>query len=97
MTTKKILLDHYADTHEVFHITPDGHFIEQVQDCESIVNNCRVLADKPPDKDFRHVASIPAWVMDKAFREGWFHDEKAWKKWVNDPANSKFRVHGGRV
>jgi hypothetical protein len=30
-------------------------------------------------------------------REGWFHDDKAWERWLNDRDNRDFRVWEGRV
>lgn len=56
-----------------------------------------VRNDLPPGKDWRAVATIPPFVMNRAFREGWFHDEKAWRKWGNDPDNAYFRLWRGRL
>lgn len=98
MSSKKWLLDSRDTRQEIFHADGAGNFtIETRQDCAPIVAACAILADEPPDKDFRHVAKIPATVFDKAMREGWLHDEQAWKKWLNDPDNRKFRTWGGRV
>lgn len=49
------------------------------------------------EKDLRNMAVIPESVRARALREGWYFDEKAWQRWVNDADNSRLRVHGGRV
>jgi hypothetical protein len=43
------------------------------------------------------MAVIPDSVKARAFREGWYFDETAWKRWMNDIDNRKLRVSGGRV
>ena len=45
--------------------------------------------------EMRKVANIPPDVLARAFKEGWFHDPQAWRKWANDPANAGFRVWEG--
>jgi hypothetical protein len=35
-------------------------------------------------------------VVEKAMREGWFHDDAAWARFLNDADNKKFRVWQGR-
>lgn len=46
-------------------------------------------------KDMRHLAVVPDSVRARALREGWYFDEKAWKRWMNDSDNSRLRVSGG--
>ncbi len=46
-------------------------------------------------KEMRKVANIPPDVLARAFKEGWFHDPQAWRRWANDPANAGFRVWEG--
>jgi hypothetical protein len=43
------------------------------------------------------VAEIPMIVYEQAVREGWDDDDAAWKRWLNDPGNSAFRITSGRV
>jgi hypothetical protein len=71
--------------------------IVETEDCGPITEAAKVMADQPPGKDFRHVAYVPTHVMDRAFREGWFNDPAAWKRWLNDPDNRAFRTGSGRV
>ena len=63
----------------------------------AILAAARIVADVPPGQDFRHAAFIPDVVLERAFREGWFHDRAAWKRWANDPANAGFRTWRGRL
>lgn len=48
-------------------------------------------------KDVRNLAVIPDSVKSRALREGWYFDEKAWKRWMNDIDNRKLRVSEGRA
>lgn len=100
MSAKKALLEHYGYKAEIIHMDDDnsGNFsIETVQDVSPIIKAAAILADEPPGKDFRHAAYIPDYVMDQAFREGWFNDAKKWKQWANDPENRAFRTWQGRL
>ena len=83
---------------KIVHHEQDGRtLIETRQDVEPILDAAKLLADEAPGKDFRHAAFIPDVVLEQAFREGWFHDPAAWKRWANDPANARFRTWAGRL
>lgn len=100
MSSKSALLDHFGYKAEVFHAdpyNPDNFIIETVQDVDPILKAASILADEPPGKDFRHAAFIPDYIMDQAFKEGWFNDRKKWKDWANDPNNKRFRTWQGRL
>ena len=56
-----------------------------------------MLEENKPGKDFRHVAEVPIIIYNKAVREGWVNDPKAWKKWLNNPDNKLFRTWKGKV
>lgn len=43
----------------------------------------------------RHLARVPMTVYEQSILERW--DDNKWRQWLNDPDNSAFRVHGGRV
>ena len=81
----------------LYHETDGRTLIETRQDVEPILDAARMLADEAPGKDFRHAAFSPDVVLEQAFREGWFHDAAAWKRWANDPANARFRTWPGRL
>lgn len=100
--SKEILLAAYGDQLArrklIYHGTENGQTtVEMRQDCGPIVEAAKIITDRPPGKDFRHVAFIPEAVINQAMCEGWFHDEAAWKKWANDPDNRALRTHGGRL
>lgn len=40
---------------------------------------------------------IPQSVVAEAMRDGWYHDEAKWKRWINDSDNSYLRVTRGNV
>jgi hypothetical protein len=48
-------------------------------------------------KDVRNMAVIPDSVKARALREGWYWDDKAWTRWMNDIDNRKLRVCEGRA
>ena len=48
-------------------------------------------------KDVRNMAVIPDSVKARALREGWYWDDAAWKRWMNDIDNRKLRVCEGRA
>jgi hypothetical protein len=97
--SKSALLDILPDARrKVIRHEEDGRtYVETRQDVEHVIAAARVLADAPPGKDFRHVGFVPLTVMDQAFNEGWFHDPRAWKRWLNDPDNDCFRTWKGRL
>ena len=61
----------------------DGkQWVETRQDTEPVARAANLLATHAEvDKDFTRVALIPSTDLDRAFLEGWFHDEDAWRKW----------------
>lgn len=77
----------------------DGvHIIETRQDCEPIIDWVKSYRDQYVRDDvFTHVARIPTAIIGQAMNEGWFHDEAAWKRWLNAPENECFRIWQGSV
>lgn len=98
-TEREILLDRTATTAEIFHydFAEDVARIIEVEDTGPLLQAASIMADQPPGAEFRHAAYIPQHVLNRAFREGWFHDRAAWKRWANDPDNAKFRTWKGRL
>ena len=99
MSNRTELLSFYNGTAEYFHYdaAEDRVIIEDVQDCEPVIEAAKRLSEQTPGEDFRHVAFIPDFVMRKAMREGWANDNEAWRKWANDPDNKAFRTWPGRI
>lgn len=86
----------------VLHARPEDPFgdfaIQTVEDVEPIIDSVKVLEENQDQKaHMRHVARVPVTVVEQAMREGWFHDQAKWNKWLNDPAHKDFRVWKGRV
>jgi hypothetical protein len=75
----------------------DHYVIYTEQDVEHVMDFCHAKADDTPGAVFRHVAEIPLVFLDQAFNEGWLHDEKQLKKWLNDRDHYRFRTWGGRL
>lgn len=77
----------------------DGTFhLSTEQDLESVVEENKYLRENQTGKEqFRLAARVPVHVVEQAFREGWFHDDDAWKKWMNDAENRDHRVWEGRI
>ena len=97
--SKSALLELVPDARRkvVYHEQDGRTLVETRQDVEPILEAAKILAAGPPGKDFRHAALIPDVVLEQAFREGWFHDKAAWKRWANDPANANLRTWPGRL
>lgn len=97
--SKSALLDAVADARRqtILHEEDGRAWIESRQDVAPIIAAARIVAELPPDKDFRHAAYIPESELNRAFTEGWFHDRAAWKRWANDPANACYRTWPGRL
>jgi hypothetical protein len=101
MSSRKRLLETVDDgrLHLLHHDTenPTHVIVEELEDCEPIIEAAKRLSDAAPSKEFRHAAFIPHFVMAKATREGWLNDPQAWKRWANDPDNECFRTWKGRL
>ncbi len=97
--SKSHLLDVVADSRRVtIQHEQDGKiYFESRQDVAPIIKAASDMWDDKPPLDMRHVALIPEAVLNQAFNEGWFHDESAWKRWANDPANACYRTCAGTI
>lgn len=81
------------------HVEADGTFhLSSEQQLDNIVAaNKRLRENQTGKEHFRLAARVPVHVCEKAMREGWFHDDDAWKKWMNDGENRDHRVYEGRI
>lgn len=97
--SKSALLDMLPDRgrQTIYHEEDGRTWIETRQDVSTIIAAAKIIAEEAPGKDFRHVAFVPESELNRAFTEGWFHDDAAWKRWLNDPANRDYRTWGGRI
>ena len=48
-------------------------------------------------RHMQEVAQLPLPVVHQLMREGRWRDDKAMRKWLNDPDNRCFRTTGGKV
>lgn len=81
----------------VWHEEDGQIYIETKQDVAPVVQAAKDMWCDNPPLEMRRVALIPEEVLNQAFNEGWFHDEAAWKKWANNPANACFRTTKGTI
>lgn len=99
--TQRAIYDQFGSVVRVIHApryADQDTLLQTVEDCEPIVESVKVLRDQHASRgDMKHVARVPVTVVERAFREGWFHDQEAWRKWCNDAGNRDFRVWEGRV
>jgi hypothetical protein len=101
--SQKVIYDQNGTVTRVLHTNDDGDpwgdfTIETVEDVEPAIESAAILADQHEARgDLKHVARVPVHIVEQAMREGWYHDQAAWRKWCNDPDNKSFRVWKGRV
>jgi hypothetical protein len=97
---RREIYDHRGDVVKVLHTeagNPTG-YIETIQDLEPIIDEVKALRENHAQGGhMKHAARVPMIIYEQAVREGWADDQKAWDKWLNDPANKVFRVWEGRV
>lgn len=77
----------------------DGSFVLATeQDLEDVIEENKRLRENQTKKEhYRLVARVPVHVAEQAMREGWFHDDKMWARWLNDIDNRDHRVWEGKV
>lgn len=97
--SKSALLDLVPEERRkvIRHIEDGVTRCETRQDVTNIIRNAKILSEQKPGSDFTRVALIPKVVLDQSLIEGWFHDESAWKRWANDPANRDYRTTKGTI
>lgn len=86
---------HYDDTTEESHIETISDVTELIEDNKARFNSVDERA--PYKNEFHRVASIPMNLYYKLKAEGILGDQKAMKKWLNNPDNRLFRVRPGVV
>ena len=97
--SKSALLDMVPDERRkiIMHEEDGKHYAETRQDVAPIIAAAKEMWCDNPPLDMRRVALIPKPVLDAALNDGWFHDETAWKRWANDPANACYRTTKGTI
>ena len=103
MTTKKTVITQKKDLKAEFITESVGRDDKIVyhtqQNVETVIEHVKHIKDTTVKQgmDMRHVAEVPMVIYQKAMREGWSNDEKAWKRWLNNPDNKAFRTWEGKV
>lgn len=102
MGERKYIYDANGTVVRELHADPEAPFggfaINTIEDVEPIIESAKVLRENhKPRGDMKLAARVPVTVVERAMREGWFHDDRAWRRWMNDPDNRDFRVWEGRV
>ncbi len=92
---RQISSEEHEDHKEVTVLTQQE--IEPVQQLADELRDYHQVIGHRRSRNMVPVAEIPMIIWEQAFREGWLHDKKKWKKWVNDPQNRCFRITDGRV
>ena len=98
--SKRVLLESFGLKRKYRHIDPSqpGKIIlEDEFEVEPYLQQAKMLSEQTPGKEIRHAAVIPPHVLRQAFQEGWYNDQKAWRKWANDPDNKLFRTWPGHL
>jgi len=77
----------------------DEFIIQTQQECAPIVDANRAAFNDAPSRwgDMQRVASIPISVYFDLQKKGLTKDEKAFKRWLNDPDQRFFRTRPGVV
>lgn len=75
---------------------PDDFVIQTEQDISPLLDTVKEMAEVHPKRSTNKlVARVPVEVYERSVHERW--DDDDWKKWLNDPDNSPFRVWKGKV
>lgn len=90
----------YADT--IYHFDSDGRLvIERRQDVAPSLEFNEILRNETDgytaSRELKQAASIPPVIWEELLRSGIARDQKALRRWLNDPDNRKFRTSGGRL
>lgn len=83
---------HYDESTDEATITAEQKFDDIVEMNKSLYNR-----DHQKHGDWTHVAQIPLVVVQELKKQGILHDQKAMKRWLNDPQNRFFRTRPGSV
>lgn len=92
--TGAVTLYHYDHADDTF-------AYETIEDVQPLLDANRREHNDTTDHgwkgDIHRVASLPLSIWFKLKKEGILDDQRAFKRWLNDPENAAFRVRPGRV
>ena len=79
----------------------DDFVVETQQDVTQLIKETTAIYNDIDErarwKDVNHVASLPMSVYFDLKRRGILDDDKALRKWLNDPDNRAFRTRPGKL
>lgn len=102
LTSRSLGVDPASGLEQVMHVDEDTGDItlEDRQNVQALVELNKAIANEDPGNwraDMHRVASIPMSLFYDLKRRGIVDDEKALRKWLNDPDNRVFRTKPGRL
>ena len=101
MATRTVTSDPIAKRRVRYHDDGDGYVLETQQDVQHIVDKNlarQALIDENASwGEMAQVAEIPLTVWGELVRNGIANDEKALRKWLDDPDNRFFRTRPGNL
>jgi len=100
--TRPLSIDPFTGQRQTWHYdaTDDSVTVATEQDVTAIVEANKAAAASAPSRyggEMHRVASIPMSVYWELKEKGILRDQKALRKWLNDPDNRVFRTRFGRV
>lgn len=102
MTERVEIYDRFGSVIRVMHRdrqNVNAFAAEIIEDCEPYLDAVKEERENMDTRKshYRPIAHIPVHVTERAMREGWYNDKKAWKRWLNDSDNKHFRIWEGNV
>lgn len=102
LTSRSLGYDPASGLEQVMHVDEDTGDItlEDRQNVSALVEVNKAFANEDPGNwraDMHRVASIPMSIFYDLKRRGILDDDKALRKWLNDPDNRVFRTKPGRL
>jgi len=94
-TLTREIITHDSEAPGTFHMRT-AQDVEPVIDLVSTLRDINRTIGHRRSTNMVPVAEIPLTVYEQAAREGWLHDKKKWRLWVNDPQNKPLRITDGR-
>lgn len=91
---KRVTKTIHADTDR-----PDEFTVHTRENLDPLIAHCQARRESlVAHKDgLVPVAEVPMFIVEQAMAEGWFNDDSAWRKWLNNPDNRCFRVWEGQI
>lgn len=90
--------------HEEGRLNPDGSYdhmttynVDASLDYVRYIEHMQESLKKDTGIGWRHYCTIPNWVMDRAYREGWYNDMDRLQRWMDAPENRMWKTYKKRL